>query len=94
MKFSKQQLTHYASRLLQGLEWARVKIEKLLEPIFPPPKPIPFEDQPYADKLSDLVEGSSREEATRNSRQKSASCAGGAVHAMFYSLAEQKLPAS
>ena len=68
MKFSKQQLTHYASRLLQGLEWARVKIEKLVEPIFPPPKPIPFEDQPYADKLSDLVEGSSREEATRNSR--------------------------
>lgn len=69
MRVSKEQLARYASRLLQGLEWARVRIEKIVAPVFPPLQPIPFEDQPYADKLADLVEGSSREEATRNSRK-------------------------
>ncbi len=69
MKFSKEQLIRYASKLQQGLEWARVRIEKIIAPIFPPPQPIPFEDQPYSDKLADLVEGTSREEATLNSRK-------------------------
>ena len=69
MRFSKEQLTRYASKLQQGLEWVRVRIEKIIAPIFPPPQPIPFEDQSYSDKLADLVEGTSREAATLKSRK-------------------------
>jgi adhesin transport system membrane fusion protein len=69
VKFSKEQLTRYASKLQQCLEWVRVRIEKIIAPIFPPPQPAPFEDQSYSDKLADLVEGTSREETTLKSRK-------------------------
>jgi adhesin transport system membrane fusion protein len=69
VKFSKEQLTRYAFKLQQGLEWLRVRIEKIIAPIFPPPQPIPFEDQSYPDKIADLVEGTSREETTLRSRK-------------------------
>ena len=68
MKFPKL-LATYAPKLLQGLEWLRIRIEKIIAPIFPPPEPISNEDRSYSDKLADLVEGTSREETTQNSRK-------------------------
>ena len=68
MKFPKL-LATYAPKLLQGLEWLRIRIEKIIAPIFPPLEPISNEDPSYSDKLADLVEGTSREETTQNSRK-------------------------
>ena len=56
MKFPKL-LATYAPKLHQGLEWLRIRIEKIIAPIFPPPEPISNEDRSYSDKLADLVEG-------------------------------------
>lgn len=55
--------------VLRALEWARVRIEKLIAPFFPPPEPVPPEGRVgFGDALSDVVEGSSTREKLRHSR--------------------------
>lgn len=54
---------------LRALEWLRVRIEKVIAPVFPPPEPLlPEGPISFNEALGELVEGSSREEITRHSR--------------------------
>lgn len=54
---------------LRALEWLRVRIEKVIAPVFPPPEPLPPEGPvSFNEALGELVEGGSREEITRHSR--------------------------
>lgn len=54
---------------LRLLEWARVRIEKLIAPFFPPPEPVkPEERVGFGNALNDVVEGSTNRENLHQSR--------------------------
>lgn len=53
----------------RALEWIRVRVERVVSPIFPPPVPQRPEDPAsFHDALADLVEGNSRDEVARSAR--------------------------
>jgi adhesin transport system membrane fusion protein len=54
---------------LRTLEWLRVRIEKIIAPIFPAPEPVPQEGTvPFSTTLDEMVEGSSRRALMHKSR--------------------------
>jgi adhesin transport system membrane fusion protein len=62
-------LASTAPVVLRALERLRVRIEKVIAPVFPPPEPLPPEGPvSFNETLGELVEGSSREEVARHSR--------------------------
>jgi adhesin transport system membrane fusion protein len=62
-------LSRWAPKMLQALEWLRIRIEKIIAPIFPPPEPIvPEGPSSSRDALAELVEGSSPRAGARQTR--------------------------
>lgn len=57
-----------APRVIAALEWSRVRLEKIISPVFPPPEPVGPDALSHAASLEELVEGHSHEESLRHSR--------------------------
>ncbi len=58
-----------APKVLSALEWLRIRIEKIIAPIFPPPEPpVPEGVASFSASLDELVEGGSRENSARQAR--------------------------
>lgn len=64
-----QWTTTAASTLLRWLEWARVRLEKILAPIYPPPEPpAPEGVVPFSTAIDELIDGNARKTVMHESR--------------------------
>jgi adhesin transport system membrane fusion protein len=62
-------VTRWAPKALQALEWLRLRIEKVIAPIFPPPEPVsPGNPLAAGDPLTSAIDGNSPEAGTRQTR--------------------------